>query len=137
MKKTNEITQKLSFVYYKKQNAIYLKSVINKKVNGHITYDQVEINGSGVNYEIIYKKKPQTGIAGNFTDSLEIKLSILVKSANEVTDEKLRTIIRDYLSQYGYNARFKLNAIFNEADGSIEGSNITGISEDADIDLIE
>lgn len=135
MKETNKITQKLSYVYSKKDNKLFLKATINKDILGQVTYDKINVSSSDINSEVIYRKRPLTGITGTFSDTLKIKLSMEVPISGEVTVEKLKAIVRNYLHQHGYNAKFKLNTIFQESDGTVEESKITGISEDAEIDL--
>jgi hypothetical protein len=137
MKMPKVISQKLSYVYLEKENSIYLKSVIDKTVGGQVTYDRIGINGAGINFEVIYKKKPLTGTAEPFNDAVEIKLDIKVQVAGDVTKKKLKAIIKDYLKKFGPNAKISLNVVFKEPDGSTEDSKVTGISEDADIDLID
>lgn len=135
MKKMNEITQKQSYEYRKKENAIYLISNIDKSVSGQYSYERIKKSGSGLNFEVIYKKKNATGTAEKFSETVDFKLDIIVKFDGEVTKEKIKELINEYLIKHGPKAKINLKVIFQEPDGTVEDSTVTGISQNAELDL--
>lgn len=135
MKTKNDLQHQLSFVFRKSEKTVYLKSSITKMVSSQITYDRLPVDGSNLSFSVTYKKKNSTNTADSYVDTVMIKLNIKVPDMDEYTIEKIRSVIGNYLKNFGPDAQFQVKAAFKESDGTVEDQVITGISEDADIDL--
>jgi len=133
----NDLSLRLSYVFRKEQKLLYLKTDVSITTTPQIAYNRTQLSSAGLNSKITYRQiASENSTSKYFFDSALIRLPVRVPAPDVYTKEKLREIIAKYLNNHEVNSQFTVEAEFQELNGSPIVRRVTGISDDADIDIL-
>lgn len=131
-----EITQQPFYVFNRSDQSICIKIQIEKSVSPGFTYEKQQTKTSDT-IKLIYRKIKSKDNLDKFRDSPEINLDIKVPLMTEPSKNDIKNIIDSHRNEQKSKPPVKIEIMFTDHDGSTEGKVITGISEDAEIDLTD